>query len=96
MTKRHKMWSSRHACQLSPLRNIFDLVYYPLCCATNYTQNFLPTGPQHNLVAHPRAMLAGNGVTVDLYLEVLILLGDLLDLLLDLLSDFSYFFHFAP
>ena len=43
------------------------------CCTNNIPQNRLPTGPQHRLVARPRATLAGHGVLVDFNLEVFVL-----------------------
>ena len=76
-------------CVPSPSLGInFDLVRHPQCCAANYLQKFLPIGPQHNLVALPRAMsVAGNSVATDLHLEFLILLGKFLDMFFNFVSN---------
>ena len=77
------------------LHIIFDLAYHPRYYIANYPQKFLPKCPQHNLVAHPQATSTGNSVAADINLEVLILLGELFDLLLYFLIDFPTLYHFT-
>ena len=71
MTKIYKMWSSYDQAALCIN---FEFLHHPRCCATNYLQNGLEIGPQHNIVSLPQATLPGSSVLCRFGFEILVLL----------------------
>ena len=95
MTKNYKTYDQIDSCRLLHLAHYFWISHYMHPYRRFLTMHIHTTfqHAQHKLVAHPRAMSAGNCVRVDICIEFFILFLELLSRLFHLGSDHCTFFH---